>query len=700
MTMALSRKGRRMIQAMSNSPVRFDTVFMRGGLDQRTSLLKLPPGFVRDAQNYEIDPVGGYSRVEGYERYSGKTKPSNATYALIQVTAFTNVPSVGATLTGATSGATGVIIALSQSGLYLVLTAISGTFTTSEVVRVGATTIGTATTQTVTITAKEQAQYTNAAADHYRTLIAAVPGSGPVRGVVHCVFSGVDHTYAFRDNSAGTLTILYESSTTGWTVVTLFNEISFTAGTTATAVDGDVLTQGGVTATIKRVVHQSGAWAGSAAGRFIIPDPTGGNFAAGAATCVGSGATVTLSGIQIVITLTTGGKYEFDRANFSGALNTRRLYGCDGVNRAFEFDGTVYVPITTGQSSDQPKHIREHKNHLFLAFQTSAIQSVVGKPYKYASADGAAEYAVGDTITNFVRQPGNQESATLEITCLEKTSMLYGLGVSTFVLVDYKEQVGAQHYSAQNIGRTYAMDRNGVVDLRAVQEYGNFELATLTYSIQTFINDKRLRLNYSSVHRGKSQYRLFFNDGTALYLTVVNGQSLGSMPMAFPHPVNVAYEGMLANGEEVCYVGAVSGGMVYELEKGSSFDGENIDAYFTLNWNAMKNPRQLKEFKAAVLEIQGAFYAAITVQYALGYGNSAIPQGVSTEYESNVAVSNWDEVNWDEFIWDGQTLRPTEAELRGTAENIQMRISSSTDYIMAYTIQSLICHYIPRRMMR
>lgn len=699
----LSKSGRKLMAAWQRAHLKHDYVPMQGGWDQITPTLRLKPGVLRDVQNFEVAPTGGYARIGGYERFDGQAKPSDASYGLVQLTSFTNVPSTGQTLTGATSGATGTIIAVSTTDLYVAVTKTTGTFSSSEVVQVGATVIGTATAQTVSVTALQNAQYLNLAADVYRALIMAVPGSGPVRGVVHCIFAGVDHSYAFRDNVGGTATVMYESSASGWTAVTFYNEVSFTAGGTTEPADGETLTQGGVTATIKRSVQQSGSWSGgTAAGRFIVTNPSGGNFAAGAATASG-GAAVTISGAQTAITLSTGGKFEFERANFSGSLGTRRIYGCDGVNRGFEFDGTVFVPITTGTSSDTPKHVCEHKNHLFFAFQTSAIHSAIGKPYKWTTTDGASELACGDTITNFKRQPGNATTAALEITCLELTKLLYGTSVSTWNLVDYKEGVGAMHYSAQNLGRTYVMDRHGIIDLRAVIDYGNFQQATLSYGIQTFINQKVGRVAYSSVCRAKSQYRLFFTDASGLYVTVVNGKLLGMTQVQFPTAVYCAYEGMLASGAEVMYVGSATGGYVYEMDKGSSFDGANIEAYITFNWDAMQAPRILKDYYGATLEIQGNFYAAISIAYTLGYGQTQYPIPDSASYTSNLGgQANWDSGSWDQanLFWDGITLIPSEIDVRGCAENVQVRISSSQDYIYPFTVASMIVGYIPRRALR
>ena len=339
--------------AQQMAPVLYDTVYMRGGWDTQTPTLELYPGALRDVQNFEVTPntAGGYARIGGYERFDGRPSPTDATFSLVQLASFTNVPTVGQTLTGFTSAATGVIVVIAPT--YLILTKLTGTFLNTEVVKVGGTTIGTAVPNMTTLSSLLSAQYTQAAADVYRADIAAVPGSGPIRGVVAATFSGTDVVYAFRDNVGGTAVAIYKSSGSGWVNVPLFLEVSFTAGGAAVPNDGDTLTQGGVTATIKRVVQQSGSWSGStAAGRFIITTLAGGNFAGGAATAGAVG--VTLTAIQTAITMTVGGKFEFVVDNFAGQSSTRRIYGCDGVNRGFEFDGTTFVPITTGASPDVP----------------------------------------------------------------------------------------------------------------------------------------------------------------------------------------------------------------------------------------------------------------------------------------------------------------------------------------------------------
>lgn len=675
------------------------TVLLRGGLNQLTPTLELKPGFVRDAVNFECSPNGGYTRIGGYERYDGRAKPADATYSIVQVVSFTNTPTVGQTLTGGTTGTTGTIIALGSN--YIILTLIVGAgFSATEAVAVGATPIGTATTRTVSISALLNAQYLNLAADVYRALIGAVPGSGPVRGVVSSVISGTRKVFAFRDNAGATACIPHVASSSGWTAVTLFNEVSFTAGGVTVPAEGATLTQGANTALIKRVVLQSGSWAGgTAAGRLIVATPAPGNYAAGAAT-IGA-INLTLSGAQTAISFLPGGKFEFDIGNFYGQLESRRIYGCDGTNRGFEFDGTILVPISTGASTDTPKHVRVHNQHLLWAIGSSWNISGDGEPYKYLPVDGGAEIAVGDTITGSLVQPGNQDSPALAIFSRNLSHILYGSSVADWKVVTFASSTGAYDYMVQNLDQTYLLDDRGVVSFRAAKEFGNFTQATLTADIHTFIKDKRALSVYSCINKDLSQLRLFFSDGSGLYCTIINGKLAGSMPVLFPNAAYCAWSGENATGDDETYFGAATGGYVYQMDRGSSFDGEAIDAYLVLSWDFIKSSSIRKRYRKASFEIQGSNYAAFSFGYGLGYNSSLITNDPFKEYETNFqGGANWDEISWDAFTWDGSTLSPSEVEMRGTAENFQLMIRTTYDYLYPFTFNSYTVHYSPRRRMR
>lgn len=673
------------------APVSYEQITLKGGLDQITPTLSLKPGVCRDAVNFECLEFGGYGRIGGYERYSGQPAPSAAVYSLLYVASFTNVPSAGQTITN--GAATGYIVAV--GGDYVAITKVVGSFVTGDALLVGATPIGTSIDPVGALTPQLNAQYLNQAAGVYRADIAPPAGSGPIRGG----FLYRDTVYCLRDNVGSTACNLFEQSPTGWQQIALDDEISFTAGGPALPDDGETLTQGPVTATISRVATQSGDWVGAtAAGRFILTNILGGNFAAGAATLSGGGA-VTLSGAETAITLLPGGKGESVEANFSGQLSASRIYYADGVNRAFEFDGTTVVPIVTGTVPDQPKHITAFKNHLFLSIQSSVINSGIAAPFNYTALAGAAEQPCGDTVTSFLIQPGSATTGTLAIHCRNTTLMLYGTSSADWNMVIYNNGVGALDYTGQNLSQSYTMDDRGVFSLATSLNFGNFDEASLTNNIRPFIAQRRTRASCSSLDRSKSQYRIFFTDGSGLYITLVNGKLMGAMPVAFPTYANIAFEGTLSNGELVKFFGGADGHL-HQLDMGTSFDGAIIDAYITLNWAAVKSARILKRFRRASIEVSGNGYAAINFGYLLGYGSTEYQQPETVQYATPFSPAYWDSFIWDGFSWDGRTLYPTECEMVGSAENAQLVISANSTDFLPFALNSAILHYSLRRGLR
>jgi hypothetical protein len=683
---------------MNLPQVSIDSIILKGGLDQITPTLMLPNGFARQSLNFECAVTRGYSRIAGYERFDGHVSPSDTSlsglHRYISVASYTNIPAVGNTLT-ASGGASGKIAYI--DGLVMVIAKSTGTWAVSETVSVGATLIGTVDNIYAGPTTPEQdAIVKNAVADVYRADIAAVPGSGPVRGVV----GYNDLVYAFRNNAGATATDIYKSSASGWVQVPLYKTVSFTLGGATAPADGATLTQGGVTALIKRVVRTSGVWgSNTAAGQFIITTVAGGNFAAGAAT-IGA-VNITISGIQTQLALLPGGKFEFDEYNFAGQSTTIRLYGCDGVNKGFEFDGDVLVPITTGATTDKPTHIACHHGYLFLAVGSSAMYSSPGLPYDYTAIGGAGEIASGDTITGMITMPGNTTTGALGIYSRNNTSILYGTSSTTFNLASFNTGTGAAAYSLANMAQTFAFDDRGLNGIQTALQYGNFNSTTLTSSVLPFINERINLVTYAILNRRKSQYRVFFSDGYGLFVTVVNGKLSGCMPVYFPNPIFCAFEGKTSTGTDVNYFGS-DNGMVYQMEKGTSFDGAVIDYQLQLNYSNANGPRTLKRYRKASIEVlsDSATFATFDFGYILGYDSAEYSQPFSETLSQYLGISRWDTFTWDNFFWDTNGIEPIKAELDGTAENIALLFSGSSDYVAPFTINSILIHHTPRRIMR
>ena len=594
--------------------VNYDLIRLGGGLDQVTPTLSLPPGVVRRAANFECSISGGYTRISGYERFDGRPSPSAANYNIL-VCALTGTVSVGNTIVGLSSAATGVVIA--RTGNDVVITRETGTFLVSEGLSVSAVNVGTITSiDGVSADGLTDAQYQNLAADNYRADITVVPGTGSILGVAY--YNGV--CYAWR------LTSMYKSTAGGWVAITLGKELSFSTGT-AVIVDGNTVTgaTSGATGVVARVVLQSGTFAsGNAAGRLILSSSTG-VFTSGENLTVAAAVKAIAGGAATQITLTTGGRYETVVANFGGGTANYKLYGCDGVNRAFEFDGTTFVPIVTGMAVDTPNHIAFHKQHLFLSFGASLQFSGLGYPYQWTPLLGAGEIAMNATVTNLLVLPGDQSSGALGVYTRQDTSVLYGTSSANFSLSTFNSGTGAIAYTAQNMDQAYVLDDRGIISLGTSLNFGNFVPASLTMNLPRFIQQHRDLAIGSTVNRDKGQYRVFFSDGSGLYLTIVNGKLLGSMPVQFGHNVNCCVDSESPTGGTVQFFGSTNG-FVYQMDLGTSFDGDSIPANINLVYNSTKSPRILKRYRKAAVELAGDSYAEIQFGYDLGYRTQALTQ--------------------------------------------------------------------------
>lgn len=680
-----------------NTPrVQYDLIRLGGGLDQVTPTLSLPPGVARRAANFEASITGGYTRIAGYERYDGQPNPSDATYNLLVLSAVTpGSIALGDVLVGAVSAASATVIAI--TGAQVVVTRETLTFVEGEQVLILGTPVGTiASIEGQEADGALDAAYKALAADNYRADIQAVPGSGPVLGVAY--FNNT--VFAWRNNVGGTAAGMFESTGSGWTAVPLGKELSFTTGTieifAGTTVVGAV---SGATGLVSKVALESGSWAaGTAAGRLILSGTTG-TFNGTEALQISSTTYAISSSAAVQITLAPGGHYETVVGNFGGGLDSFKLYGCSQVNRAFEFDGTTYAPIRTGMTVDTPQHIAFHKQHLFLSFGASLQFSALGEAFNWTPLLGAGELALSGLITNLLVLPGDQSSGSLAVYTRNDTSVLYGTGADTFQLSTFNSGTGAIAHTAQNMDQAYVLDDRGVMSLQASLAYGNFATSSLTMNIRPFIQQRRNLAVASLLNREKGQYRIFFSDGTGVYLTLLNGKMLGAMPVQFPDIMTCACEGEFPDGTATSFLGGANG-FVYRLDAGTSFDGLDISANINLVYNSIKSPRILKRFRKASVELTGDSYAEIAFAYDLAYRSTALAQAEDALYSNDLRSSYWDGMTWDNFVWDGSDISPSEIEVEGTAENMAIRISSVSAILEPFTVNNIIVHYTPRRGLR
>ena len=662
-----------------------DSAVIGGGMNLTVPPIFAKPGTSRLAYNYEFGVNGGSERLRGIEPFDGRPAPSAGAYVLMECEDTISGIALGDTVDGATSGAAGKVIYI--SGAQLAVTRVTGVFAEEDLEVSGVV------KATVTDTAPsvdgfvENAIY-KAVADDYQADITKVPGSGAIRGLA--ILNDV--VYAWRDNAGGTAMAIYKSSGSGWTAVALLEQVSFTGGSSEYA-EGETLTQGGASATIARVVLESGAWSGTAAGRLIISGRTGGNFSAGASA---GGGVATLSGAQTAITLSPAGRVRTDAYTFTAELSAKRLYGCDGVNSEFEFDGTVLVPLNTGMGSIRATSVRCHKQHLFFGYRGSLQHSAIGDPYVWSVVFGAGELGTGDEITNLISVGGATAAAALLVLCRNALFVLYGTSSDDWDLQPLSRVSGAQADSAQDIGGVVALDAPGVVRYPATQDFGNFAWDTVSMDIQTIARGQSCAC--SVFVTGLFKYRIFFTDGTAISgLPRQKGGGFDWSVIDYGKTILFAEHAEIAGVARTFY--ADNEGWVYEADKGRSFAGEAITYALKLQPLSQRSPMVEKTYRDAQLEIQAESACTIHTSAEFGTSSSGVPEGQTQEVQTPQYGSGliYDLSDYDQSYWDVSSVSRKMVPVEGDGTNVAMTIAGTSDNELTHTVWSVTVFYTPRK---
>ncbi len=678
-----------------------------GGLDQETPTLNKNPGRAIACLNHEASSTG-YKRIQGFERVSGR--PSPAAYDLL-VGEFEQGAATlkNKTIVGLTSGATAYVVdvktlsgstgAGTAAGLFCA-DDVTGEFSVGEYLMVNDVAIARLAQQPFPRDRFEGPDFLTfwrAATARRRNAIGRPPGTGPVRGVLW--FNGQLH--AWRDKVGGASCGMYRATPSGWILNGTNSTIEFRGGGPDSINDGDVIVGGesGATATVVRAALEAGStWeSGDAEGVLIVSGITG-TFIEDETLNVGTSLGIaTVRAFTGPVQLPPGGRYEFVVHNFYGSVGYERAYGVNGVGKGFEFDGDNIVVITTGMEDDRPFLIAEHKKHLFFGFPKGSLQnSALGDPRNFSAIEGAAEIGMGKELTNLI--PNTADS--MIVMTDESISALTGNDISDFMLQPVSPTAGAKRFTAQNVGNVIYMDNRGIRSAASAQVYGNFNLGTYNVQIGKTLETKRnlgAQPVASMTIKGKDQYRLFFDDKTGVSFYM--GRKVPeAMIFEYPFKVTCCHVAEV-DGRERIFVGA-DDGYVYELDVGTSYDGQPIQAMLQLAYNYVRSPRIMKRFHKIALDVEATPGTLISILAQFDNAGDLQPY----PHAENLALTGgggiWAISNWAEFYWDSPDVARAETSNVGSGENLSPIIVSESDYMEGYTLQSATIMWSQRGLMR
>jgi len=385
-------------------------------------------------------------------------------------------------------------------------------------------------------------------------------------------------------------------------------------------------------------------------------------------------------------TLLPSGRFEFVNHNFTGSSTGKKMYGVDGKNKAFQFDGTTFTQITTGMTSDTPTHVGVHKNHLFLSFAGGSVQhSGIGDPLSWTLALGAGELGIGTEVTGLQSQRGN----ALVITGEDRINILYGTSNADWDLKSFATDLGVKAYTDVMLDSDlYFVNDRGVSSLQATQAFGDFAITNLSTPVNKFVNTRISTLIGSSANTTKSQLRVFFADGTVLVGAILNKQVVGWTTWLLPDKASALSDEYMgtANGE------------VMKLDDGKTFNGASIESYLRLAFTNIGTASRQKRFRRAFLELEAGNTANLQFIADYDFGSGAASTVNSAQVYGGGGF--WDIEYWESFVWSAATVATAEAELNGTGQNISLLIYHNTASDAPFTLQGVRVNYTMRGQIR
>ena len=474
--------------------------------------------------------------------------------------------------------------------------------------------------------------------------------------------------------------------------------------------EGDIIdgASSGKTATVKKIQLASGAWStDDAAGDLSIIFNTGtwtdGEeiHVIGSKRAVVNGAgqpsSKTLAnayGTQYAQTLQPNGTYDFVNFNFQGEEGTETMYGANGVDNAFEFDGTTFTKIRTGTGSDIPNYVEAYKNHLFLSFANGTLMnSGTQLPTVFSTTMGAATIVVGDSVTGL----SVESKDALAVFGRNNTYVLYGTSKDDWNLTTFYTGSGAVDGTVQKVHTTIFLDDRGLTSLGSTLNYGDFKQSIISEKVDPLIQKYKSRISTALRVRDKNQYRLYFNDKTGIAMTFINGKNQGILPFTMSDQIISSCSTEDSNGDEVLY-GGFDDGYVRRIDSGTSFDGASVASFVRLSYYHYGTPQLKKRFREILLELAADTSTTLNIYPDFNYGDGTVP--TATTYDVTVSNDEWNVDDVSNSTLGITVVDKARARIQGVGENMGILIKNTSIYDKPVTLQGAVIQYSDRGLKR
>lgn len=394
--------------------------------------------------------------------------------------------------------------------------------------------------------------------------------------------------------------------------------------------------------------------------------------------------------------LASNGRYRCVNYAFSG---TQKMYGVSGVHKAFEWDTSSWVDITTGMSLDTPTHIAAHRKHLFLSFANSVQHSSLGDPTTWSPITGAGEILLDHEVSGFSTMP----NGALGVFTREGIMLLAGTSSNDWVannMVEYGNNAGALPDTIMSMGSAVRFcDSRGIIDMAASDVSSDFYDAIISHDMDNLLEGEWGKATCATVLREKNQYRLFLSDGTGVILTFGQGTVMPTR-IKFPNIVRCCVSAEDSSGNELIYFGS-DDGYIYRMESGRSLGGQGMNAYMETAFTDLGLKHNVKRIRRARFDVGKNGNAGLEVSARFIIDDGGIRRAVDDNMHfEGEGTPLGPESTLGQTILGGLPLVEGEMEVYGTAQYLSFIFKSNTTDEAPWEVDGVAVDFFPGRKRR
>lgn len=409
-------------------------------------------------------------------------------------------------------------------------------------------------------------------------------------------------------------------------------------------------------------------------------------------------------------------RYQFVKyLNTAGGRNVAML---DGTNRAAKWDGTTYTLINGTGAPTNPRYGTFFNSCLVLAGYTSGgglqafSMSAPNADTDFDGSHGAIEINVHDNIVGI-----RSFRAVLYIFCQRSIWQLTGNSISNYAISPVALGIGCLAWdSIQEVnGDLVYLSADGIRTLSGTMKLNDVELGDLSKPVIDVANAIYTNSGNNPEHivgtivRKKNQYRLFYHD-----TTTPASDSKALMGMIRPGKQTMTQFGTyistwewaelqgihctcadsdFISGAEVVVHGD-SDGLVYQQEKGSSFNGQNIYSSYLTAPLQLEDSELRKLMQKLTVYLHVEDITSISAYVIFDFADARVAQpneiildttGVQPQYGSAIYGSST--YAHDIFLKDTENIW-------GSGKMVQIQFTTD-DTNGSHSIQGLTLQYRP-----